>query len=584
MDIVFNGKYKSITSFEWKDIPNFVVITGPNGTGKSQILNLIFNTVINKSGTTERLNIIGKVINPGEITFLKGEWNLQDTSHIDLASLQRKIDDHYTSLKQNHSSSPHGFYDEYNLKLKVAFAALLKQANKSQYDITKEEFVALFPENIIENESQLSQKISEFFYNYRLSEIELLANGKNPSEIKDEIGEKPWTVLREIIKEAKLPFEINDPSENGFRDGFRLKLTSQILNEEVMFNDLSSGEKVLISLAFYLYNSQEKNIFPKLLLLDEPDAHLHPSMSQQFISVIKNVLVDKFGVQVIMTTHSPSTVMLSPLESIYEMSKVEPRIKKVTSKNEAVSLLTAGLVYVGEGTKYFLVEDNDDVTFYSYIHDKLTTEKAIDPNIPLVFIPGSTKDKSGGKDIVRNWVDKLVSSGLNNIVHGLIDEDYGNDISDGVYKIERYSIENYLIDPIVVYSALLDKERQPAIEGIDLSIGEEYKLKALSNELLQKVANTIIASIESKVIIKFIDFDETEKDLTTVSFTNGSSVQYPKWILSRRGKTILNEVYNEVFTSPIINFTTLFKAFRKLNMFPNDIVSKFIELKSAKTS
>mgnify|MGYP006183719209 CR=1 FL=1 len=133
-----------------------------------------------------------------------------------------------------------------------------------------------------------------------------------------------------------------------------------------------------------MYNSQEKNVFPKLLLLDEPDAHLHPSMSQQFLNVIKNVLVDKFDVQIIMTTHSPSTVILAPNDSIYEMSRVEPRIRRCVSKNHAVSLLTSGLVYVGEGTKYFLVEDNDDVAFYSFVYNQLTTDNQIDANIPLV--------------------------------------------------------------------------------------------------------------------------------------------------------------------------------------------------------
>jgi hypothetical protein len=34
-----------------------------------------------------------------------------------------------------------------------------------------------------------------------------------------------------------------------------------------------------------------------------------------------------------------------------------------------------------------------------------------------------------------------------------------------------------------------------------------------------------------------------------------------------------------VFTSPIVNFTTLFKAMRKLNMFPIDLVDKIIEIR-----
>lgn len=485
MEIKFEGKYKSITSFNWTEIPKFVVITGPNGTGKSQLLDLIYNTVTNKQGTSERISISGSVIKPNEITFLKGEWELQNTGHVSLFTIQQQLDNYYNNLKQGN----HRYSQANQIKLNYAIQEILQKTGKQHNTISKEEFYEHFPEILIEQESQLSQKIGEVFYNYRLSEIELLSKRVSEEDIKKEIGEKPWIVLREIIKESKLPFDINDPSEYGIRDGFQLKLTHQILNEEINFNDLSSGEKVLISLVFYLYNSQEKNVFPKLLLLDEPDAHLHPSMSQQFLNVIKNVLVDKFDVQIIMTTHSPSTVILAPNDSIYEMSRVEPRIRKSVSKNHAVSLLTAGLVYVGEGTKYFLVEDNDDVSFYSFAYNQLTTDNQIDANIPLVFIPASTKDKSGGKDVVQNWVNKLQESGLVGIVQGLIDADSGNIVSDGVYKIDRYSIENYLTDPILVYAALIDKEKNQLIEGLKLSVGEEYKLKSLPNETLQKVAD-----------------------------------------------------------------------------------------------
>jgi hypothetical protein len=304
-------------------------------------------------------------------------------------------------------------------------------------------------------------------------------------------------------------------------------------------------------------------------------------MSQQFLNVIKNVLVDKFGVQVIMTTHSPSTVILAPDNSICEMSRFEPRIKKSTSKNHSVSLLTAGLVYVGEGTKYFLVEDDDDVNFYSYIYSQLTVDNIIDASIPLVFISASTKDKSGGKDVVQNWVNKLQESGLENILQGLIDADSGNVVSKGIYKIERYSIENYLADPILVYASLIDKEKNPPIAGVKLMIGEEYKLKSLPIDMLQKIADSIISLCEPELKNYFTDFDEIEENKKVeVCFVDGKKLMYPKWILNRRGKTIIHEVYNKVFSSPTVNFKTLFKSLRKLNMFPNDIAEKLKEIKN----
>lgn len=577
MEIKFEGKYKSITNFNWTDIPDFVVITGPNGTGKSQLLDLIYNTIINKVGTIERVSIIGKSIKSNEVTFLKGEWQLQNTAHVNLSTIQQQMDAYYNNFKG-------GVYrqnQEGNIQIFSACQEIIQKTGKQFNNISKEEFYVYFPEILIEQESQLSQKIGEVFYNYRLSEIERLANKETVENIKREIGEKPWVVLREIIRESKLPFEINDPSTNGIRDGFQLKLTHQILNEEINFNDLSSGEKVLISLVFYLYNSQEKKFFPKLLLLDEPDAHLHPSMSQQFLNVIKNVLVDKFEVQVIMTTHSPSTVMLAPNDSIFEMSRVEPRIIKSPSKNHSVSLLTAGLVYVGEGTKYFLVEDNDDVKFYSFVYNQLTLENILNADIPLVFISASTKDKSGGKDAVQNWVNKLQDSGIVDIIHGLIDADSGNVAYDGVYMIDRYSIENYLTDPIIVYAALIDKEVNPIIEGVNFSVGEEYKLKSLSAETLQKVADSIISEIEPDLVNVFPDFNQvTETVRIEIEYSNGIKLNYPKWLFTRRGKTILNEAYNRKFTSRVINFTTLFKALRKLNLFPRDIIDKLNEIKN----
>ena len=62
MDIKFTEKYKSITNFEWLNIPRFSVITGSNGTGKSQLLKLIYNTIINHPEERERGQIINEII------------------------------------------------------------------------------------------------------------------------------------------------------------------------------------------------------------------------------------------------------------------------------------------------------------------------------------------------------------------------------------------------------------------------------------------------------------------------------------------------------------------------------------------
>ncbi len=41
MNIHIEGRYKSISDLKWSDVPPFAVITGVNGTGKSQLLEII---------------------------------------------------------------------------------------------------------------------------------------------------------------------------------------------------------------------------------------------------------------------------------------------------------------------------------------------------------------------------------------------------------------------------------------------------------------------------------------------------------------------------------------------------------------
>jgi len=424
----------------------------------------------------------------------------------------------------------------------------------------------------------MALSIAEVFYEYRIDEIEMLAKGKSQEEVYGELGERPWVVLRDILKESSLGFEINDPSNKGLREVFALTITDKITGAEVDFNDLSSGEKVLMSLVYFMYSSQHKNVHPKFLLMDEPDAHLHPAMTLHFLNVIKNILVDKYKIQVIMTTHSPATIILAPYDSVFEMTKSEPRIQKASSKSHAVSLLTAGLVYIGEGTKYFIVEDTSDVQFYTHVNNAIASNKLQNSDTALVFIEASTKDQGGGKKVVQNWVQKLQNSGLSEIIKGLVDQDYDYSEQDGVFKINRYSIENYLIDPIVTYAALLDIEKSPVIPGIDLSIGEEYKIKNLNSDQLQEIANYIILNIEKELVHFFPDFGNIDRQRELVEMTSGVILRYPIWLLKRRGKTLLNEVYQKVFTSRI-NFSSLQKSFRKVNMLPVELVDKMNSLR-----
>jgi AAA15 family ATPase/GTPase len=80
---------------------------------------------------------------------------------------------------------------------------------------------------------------------------------------------------------------------------------------------------------------------PVLLLVDEPDAHLHPTAQERLVTVLAEA-ARRFDTQVIMTTHSPSVVRALPLAARViwmKDGKVQPN-----GDTEARSLMGWGLL------------------------------------------------------------------------------------------------------------------------------------------------------------------------------------------------------------------------------------------------
>jgi hypothetical protein len=262
-------------------------------------------------------------------------------------------------------------------------------------------------------------------------------------------------VLNQALQAAGFLYRIVSPIGTKLIDNYQLLFEAEATQQPLQPLDLSSGEKVILKLVLWLYNSKQHGRFPRLFLLDEPDAHLHPSMTRQFMDVIKEVLVERYNVRVIMSTHSPSTVALAPDNSIFEMSRGDRQIRPSPSKEETIGLLTAGLVVVSQNTHYVIVEDDADVKFFSAVRDVLSDYgpskdlMALRPTPSLVFLPaalGEGRNRiSGGCSTVKQWTEKFDTPPLNQFFRGVIDRDAGNTSAYHVEVLGRYSIENYML-------------------------------------------------------------------------------------------------------------------------------------------
>ncbi|MXV38949.1 AAA family ATPase [Flavobacteriaceae bacterium Ap0902] len=158
-------------------------------------------------------------------------------------------------------------------------------------------------------------------------------------------------------------------------------------NTYIHYDSLSSGEKIIFELICYYFAAQESKL--EMIMLDEFDANLNPQLAERYIKVIKEQFKN---IKVVLTTHSPSTVVEVEPNELYELT--DSRELKCAynqdGKRDILKRLAPKFVYHGEfgiledvfNEKYelivFLEGKNDVKNFEKGLHDE--KYKFIDSN------------------------------------------------------------------------------------------------------------------------------------------------------------------------------------------------------------
>ncbi|MFD7087283.1 AAA family ATPase [Streptomyces sp. NPDC059896] len=86
---------------------------------------------------------------------------------------------------------------------------------------------------------------------------------------------------------------------------------------EQIFDGLSSGHKiVLLTLARLVQHTTERT----LVLIDEPEGHLHPPLLSTFVRTLSELLRDRNGIAII-ATHSPVVLQETPREAVWALRR-----------------------------------------------------------------------------------------------------------------------------------------------------------------------------------------------------------------------------------------------------------------------
>ena len=199
----------------------------------------------------------------------------------------------------------------------------------------------------------------------------------------------PWVLLRENLdqlrKESDDPqlfdFEFSDPETDELvfavhtQYSFKAVFRNRTTGASYSLSSLSSGEKILMALYLAAFNQRMGQGRPRLLLFDELDAVLHPSMISSLIRGLKSQFVDQ-GTQVIMATHSITTVSLLEDGEIYRLVRDGSRVDiQPAAKSEAVSELSEGLATIDTGLKVIASKRSAPIMILTEGHNALHLKK-----------------------------------------------------------------------------------------------------------------------------------------------------------------------------------------------------------------
>ncbi|MCU0496682.1 MAG: AAA family ATPase [Anaerolineae bacterium] len=340
--------FRSIEHLEWEldesELAGWHVILGDNGSGKSTFLRAIALGLLDGSDIYSlQQNLNGWIAHGKTSTSIELSLNNQELGRLNYQKIKTKIysDNKYTAIGKNPEHRVTGF--------SVGFGPFRRFSgtDRTMESLVKShrDFVAhlsLFNENI-----GLSGML-ELLQNLRFKQLEDKREGEFLDKIKSFINSKGFlpnnAQMTEISSEGVFFTDGNGNSLSveDLSDGYR-SILSMVLEIIRLLSLTFSHEKIF-------NEDTTKIVAPGIVLIDEVDAHLHPTWQKQIGVWFR----DHFpNMQFIVTTHSPLVCQAAEQGSVWRLPA--PGSNEVFRRIEGVDLqrLLYGNILEAYGTEIF---------------------------------------------------------------------------------------------------------------------------------------------------------------------------------------------------------------------------------------
>lgn len=321
-----------------KPLGSTVALVGKNGAGKSRILKFVESyfkkinyenyfeehliniptTIISQfeqniaTARQQLKNLENKNLNVQQIQQTKQQVNqqmagfIQRLQQLGQAYIKVVDNDDLKTIKANINNGSALSFEKIltnnHFDSIVANPALIQQATanpQQQQNVLLNEFTAFNNQSTISYLTKLTNEIVTDEFNLYIK------HRQNPELINDEIKNKSSFQLFDKFQGYVKQFLGKDFSYQQTAYGNTVNSTLFYNNEPFNLNLFSPGQKTLFAYAilfFYLDTNSKTNIRESIIIIDEPEKHLHPEAQITLINALKSI-IGKTG-QLWIATHS----------------------------------------------------------------------------------------------------------------------------------------------------------------------------------------------------------------------------------------------------------------------------------------
>ena len=307
--------------------------------------------------------------------------------------------------------------------------------------------------------------------------------------------------INEIIDPIKLEFDYQ-LAENGFLQ-FHMHNTKTGKTYPLQF--ASSGEKQIIGLVAILLNWSQQRL-KKILVLDEPDVHLHPEYVTRFATFINKIFQNHEDFSCLIATHSPEFIAENA-DSVYQISSDSKSIFKVENliarsallsslgKKFDLAYLTPKIIFV-EGVEKNKNRPEDSVVYQRLVDQSVTKVKFL--------AAGSKKEAEIAREFTSLFFEKISNLSARLNIFALVDRDNSTTISGKTILITPYNcLENlFLMDSVAIAeTATFFGKKKWAKEDVEKEIS---KLLSSKTDLISCNGKDMIKNLYN--VLRKIDF------------------------------------------------------------------------------